>query len=117
MIAHTARIVWVPPDQGGRRSPPIGPRYSAPARFEAAWDAWPDEAWSLVLELISRPTESVDWIAEVRFLVEQAPQELLTDGARFDLYEGQKCVAHGTVLPSAPQQDGPLNSKQAHVGR
>lgn len=119
MMSHTARIVWIPSEQGGRQSPPPGPRYSSPARFEAAWDAWPDETWSLVVDLVSRASDSPDWIAEVRFLAAEAPQVLLTDGARFDLYEGAKCVAHGTVLSAPPQRQSPPNgaSQPSRAGR
>jgi hypothetical protein len=98
-----ARIAWLPPEQGGRGAPPAGPRYSTPARFEVAWEAWArGQAWSLVLDLVSHPIGLTDWIAEVRFLVDEAPQELITEGARFELYEGKKCVGHGTVLAAVP---------------
>ena len=121
MSSPTARVAWIPPEQGGRSSPPTGPRYSAPARFDAARDAWPHEAWSVVLDLISRPPGSTDWLAEVRFLFEEAPQELITAGARFELYEGKKRVAVGTVLPSVPEHahcsEARLPQNEAGVGR
>jgi len=37
-------------------------------------------------------------IAEVRFLVDEAPQHLLVPGAKFELYEGKNIVARGEVL-------------------
>jgi hypothetical protein len=86
--AKSARIEWVPRSQGGRAAPPIGPRYVAPTQFESAAESWPEEAWSLVVELIDRPREPNEWVAQVHFLVEDAPHDWLTEGEDFALYEG-----------------------------
>lgn len=64
----------------------------------------------MVLDLVSRPSGSADWIADIRFLFEDAPQELLSDGARFELYEGKQCVARGTIL-AAPEQRNPSSAR------
>jgi hypothetical protein len=98
VTTRIARITWRSLEQGGRRVPPPGPRYSTPARFECVADQSSCGDWSLVVDLISRPAASTDWIAEVRFLFGEAPHEWLAEGARFELYEGKKCVAQGTIL-------------------
>ncbi len=103
MTTRLARITWLTPEEGGRHAPPSGPRYSAPARFEGQ-TAGPEGAnWSLIVDLVSHPPESGDWIAEVRFLVEEAPRECLRFGACFELYEGKKLVARGTILGFVPE--------------
>ena len=99
MTTRTAKITWLTPDQGGRRAPPSGPQYIAPARFIVAADRSSYGNWGLVVDLVSRPAASNDWIAKVRFLVGEAPHEWLADGTRFELYEGTKRVAQGNVLP------------------
>jgi hypothetical protein len=104
MMSHLARITWLTPEEGGRRVAPSGPRYIAPVRFEGQTVAeWEREAWSLVVDLVSHPPESADWIAQVRYLVDEAPQELLRLGARFGLYEGKKCVARGAIINPKPE--------------
>jgi hypothetical protein len=106
MRAKTARIEWVPQSQGGRTAPPIGPRYVAPAKFESAAEAWPGEAWSLVVELIDRAPGSHEWVAQVHFLMGDAPHDLLTEGADFELYEGKRCVARGQVQSQLVRDPG-----------
>jgi hypothetical protein len=107
MTTRLARITWLTAEEGGRRVLPCGPRYSAPARFESQ-AAGPEGAnWSLVVELVSRPPESTDWIAEVRYLFDDAPHELLLQDANFELYEGKKCVARGAIIGAVPEAAAP----------
>lgn len=93
-------ILWLPPERGGRASPPEG-RYRTTARFEDSRDRWPDAVWSIVVEPI-KPfgKASIAMLSDVRFLSPEAPGELLTTGARFELCEGSRVVAKGVVLPS-----------------
>jgi hypothetical protein len=103
MTTWLARITWLTPEEGGRRHPPPGPRYSAPARFEGQTPGAEGANWSLVVDLVSRPPGSTDWIAEVRYLVDEAPHELLRLGACFEVYEGKKCVARGVLISPVPE--------------
>jgi hypothetical protein len=48
-----------------------------------------------LIELLDGPFH---WLAEVCFRFEDAPQHLLADGSRFELYEGKKLVARGRLL-------------------
>ena len=92
-------IRWLRADEGGRLQPPPGPRYSTVARFEGQTEEqWKEEAWSLVVEFNGRPDESGQQVAAVRFLSEKGPTKWLRSSSRFDLYEGEKKVAEGTVL-------------------
>jgi hypothetical protein len=107
MTSRFARITWLTPEEGGRRLPPPGPRYSAPARFEGQAPGPEGANWSLVVDLMSHPPGSADWIAEVRFLFDDAPQELLLRGTRFELYEGRKCVARSVIISPVPEAVSP----------
>ena len=93
-----AMIRWIKPSEGGRNSPPPGPRYSTVARFAEIADDWPQTAWSLVLEWTELPDSNWTIVANVSFLARNAPQELLHAGAVFELYEGRQCVAEGKII-------------------
>lgn len=93
-----ARVCWVAKEEGGRNSPPSGPRYITVARFEEDKESYPKEAWSLVLELSISPDSSLCVTAGVRFLVDDAPKHLLHPGSSFELYEGRQLVARGQVI-------------------
>ena len=94
-----ANIQWLRPDEGGREKPPTGEGpspYVTIVRFDGDAEDSTSTAWSLVVEKI----EAIDpyrWIADVRYLVDDAPQDFLAAGCRFELYEGRKLVATGTV--------------------
>jgi hypothetical protein len=114
MTDTTARIVWLSASEGGRKTPPSGARYIAPALFVGRLDL---NSWSLVVDLLVRFSDPTEWIATVRFLSPEAPSELLSDGARFELMEGSKRVAIGTV-GSAAVPEGPAGVPAAQeVGR
>jgi hypothetical protein len=93
-----AKISWVPKNKGGRESPPPGPRYITVSRFEEDKDSYPKEAWSLVLEFSRLPDSSLDLIADVGFLMDDAPNHLLHPGSKFELFEGRQLVAKGEVM-------------------
>jgi len=95
-----AKIRWLKPDEGGRVAPPPGPRYSTVAKFDSQTEAeWRKEAWSLVLHLEGPPDETWIQTAWVRFLAEgNAPAAWLQPRRGFELFEGPKKVAEGTVL-------------------
>jgi hypothetical protein len=101
MLHKRAAIEWIPKDQGGRSKPPLGigtPFYSTVVRLSG--ETWPpvDASWSLVVEKIESLSTEYRWLANVHFRVDAAPHESLYDGRTFELYEGNKCVARGTVL-------------------
>jgi hypothetical protein len=93
-----ARVCWLRAEEGGRNSPPPGPKYSTVARFGETDTEWLKEAWSLVLEFNLAPDESLCHIVDVRLLSSEGPSDLLREGCVFELYEGRKLVARGEVL-------------------
>jgi hypothetical protein len=97
-IERKARVRWISAADGGRPSPPPGPAYSTVARFEVLADRWPQEAWSVVLEIGRPADDSGDMVVGIRTLAADAPGDLLAEGSRFDLFEGRRLVAHGKVL-------------------
>jgi hypothetical protein len=54
--------------------------------------------WSLVVEFLDRPDETLCHLAKVHFLVEHAPSGWLEEGSQFELLEGLRLVAKGTVV-------------------
>lgn len=95
-----AFISWIPERDGGRERPPDGPTYSTIVRFEDDPE-WPSQAWSLVVEF-QRVLGGGRYVeATVRFLIDQAPHEQLRQGNHFELYEGDRKVARGVILPSS----------------
>jgi hypothetical protein len=97
-----AKIHWKKREDGGRSRPPSGvgqPPYSTVVRFKGAGGAWPpNNAWSLVVEKIPELSDEFDWVADVRFLVEEAPAAELRLNREFELFEGKKCVATGVTV-------------------
>lgn len=103
-----AVVYWVPAESGGRRSVPARGVYSTVARFEDD-QTWPHEAWSLVLHIDRSFRDGRYAHATIEFLSEDAPQNLLRAGSRFELLEGMRRVAKGVVLPSTVAMPDEVN--------
>jgi hypothetical protein len=60
---------------------------------------WPsiDNNWSLVVNKIKTLANEYQWMAQVCFLVPEAPLDTLIEGREFELYEGNKLVAFGVI--------------------
>lgn len=99
-VRQRALISWIPAEQGGRESPPSGPRYVTVVRFEED-ENWQQEGWSLVVEFLKPVDRGRYTLADVTFLAPAAPTHFLHAGSRFMLMEGKKPVAKGVVLPSS----------------
>lgn len=97
-----ARIHWKTKADGGRSKPPAGvgsPFYATVVRFTDSNEPWPPEnAWSLVIEKIESESDEYDWVADVRYLVNEAPHDELRPNREFELYEGAKLVAYGVLV-------------------
>jgi hypothetical protein len=102
MVTMQAIVEWIPKEEGGRRQPPAGvglPAYATVVRFVDTTEPWPPPvAWSLVVEKDESASELYRWIANVHFLMDNAPHESLRPGREFELYEGNKLVARGRIL-------------------
>jgi len=101
-----ARIHWKTWEEGGRRHPPAGigqPSYATIVRFKDAAEPWPPPvAWSLVVEKIEATSHPYDWVANVHFLMDEAPVSELRLHREFELYEGSRCVATGVLVEEEP---------------
>src|SRR5947208_1328344 len=102
METKRAILEWIPQELGGRNKPPAGvgePPYATVVRFLSTGEPWPPPvAWTLVVQKIDVADDPLQWVAEVKFLFDEAPHHLLTEGAEFELYEGKKCVARGQII-------------------
>jgi hypothetical protein len=90
-------IEFFPSSSGGRTSPPTGPRYVCHANFVGRTGA--QDGWSVVLDL-SGPE------ARLRFLVDEAPGDVLVPGLRLTLREGTHVVGQAVVRATAGVQEG-----------
>ncbi|NCC49580.1 MAG: hypothetical protein EOM20_00040 [Spartobacteria bacterium] len=95
-----AQIKWLKTDRHGQALIPQSSRYSTVARFDDDAENWPMFAWSIVLENITLVGINNEILADIRFLVSNAPQHFLHEGSHFELYEGHSCVAKGFVVGS-----------------
>jgi hypothetical protein len=93
-----AIIAWIPTEQGGRAEPPPGPQYMTMARFEED-DQFSLGAWTLVVKFIRSIGDGHHTLADVGFLNDDGPLQLLHPGSRFVLMEGARRVAKAVVLP------------------
>ena len=89
-----ASITWVTVEQGGRETMmPVGIKYYPIIVFNAEQNS--DISWSA--EMYNTQLEGRTSIADVSYLVDDAPFHLLQSGNAFSLYEGQRMVAEGVV--------------------
>jgi len=89
-----AQINWTSVENGGRKNIlPVGMRYCPIIVFESEQSG--ETLWSA--EVFNTSIEGRKSIADVSFLVDNAPHELLRTGNRFSLYEGQNVIAEGIV--------------------
>ena len=97
-----AKIHWKTKQEGGRYNPPTGmgqPPYATIVRFKDSTESRPAPIeWSLVVEKVLDLSNEYDWVANVHFLVNEAPVEELRVGREFELFEGWKCVAVGVLI-------------------
>src|SRR3954462_36701 len=103
------KICWIQEENGGPKNLPTRPRYTAPARFEED-NRWPTESWSLVVNFKEEASDPDCWIADVHFLVEDAPVHLLHPGSRFELYAGRHTIANGEVISDQREAEKSLSA-------
>jgi hypothetical protein len=112
--AIRAILRWVPENKGGRRFVPADVPYSTVARFEDD-DHWPREAWSLVVRIERTYRDGRVTLANIEFLVDSAPSNLLNSGSRFELMEGGRRVAKGIVLSDSAAVPEEINEFEAEL--
>jgi hypothetical protein len=97
-VMHRARIIlhWL--QQGAANHSPRGQHFTLPARFEHQGDDWIEDAWSLVVEVDGVPESNGQQYGIARFLMPTAPQDWLTAGKEFTIFEGELALARGSVV-------------------
>ncbi len=89
----TAHIEWIPYESGGRmRAPSEGIRYCPLIRIDTQNSI---EEWSI--DFIC-PDFNKSRIIKFKFLVEDAPEELLNINTVYGLYEGSRKVAKIKII-------------------
>lgn len=76
---------------------PRGKSFATPARFEHQGKAWTNDAWSLVVSASEPVAPDSTQRVLVRFLMDDAPENWLVPGKKFQLYEGQLLLAEGVI--------------------
>ena len=94
-----ALLQWIKREDGGRMLPPTGPCFYAVGWFPE-YEKRHEEAWSLKIEFISQPDDSLTQKVKVSFLFDEAP-DLLHPNCIFELYDGRKLVATGKIVKSS----------------
>lgn len=90
-----ARIIWIPLDNGGRKKPiPNDTKYCPIISFPENYLL---ETWSAEIVVIETNAEG-ESNANLSFLLDEAPFELLKKNVKFQLFEGKRLVATGVVL-------------------
>ena len=85
---------WTPEYEGGRKTIfPPGMRYCPVIASEGI----PSDHTLWSVSVINDSVDGRKAIATMSFLSPEAPHELLRSGLVFDLYDGPKIVANGTV--------------------
>ncbi len=92
MKVANATIRWV-----GQSPPSCGSTYSSVSRWD---EPSGDESWSIVADIVEA-IGAGEFMARIRFLVDEAPQQLLHIGSRFEIFEGATKVAAGEVTSDA----------------
>ena len=93
---YKARIIWITPSNGGRKSLPQGDKYAPIIINRGERISEQKDLWSLIVNN-KTITEEYITLAEVHYLSDDAPSNLAT-GFEFDLYEGSKKVAEGKII-------------------
>ncbi len=91
MSKSRAKIIWIDKELGGRTPPPVGTRYAPIIIFpnmEGTWSA----------DFICSVVNNQEMEVEIGFLSKDAPNDLLKQGNKFELFEGRRKVAKGIVL-------------------
>ena len=93
MRSHRAKIIWT-----GRA--PATLHYHHPARFKKGPPPWPDgDTWTLSCDFEIPPAEdSSETLANVHFVVPEAPDQRLKPGTTLWLYEGPSLAAIIEIL-------------------
>ena len=91
-------LFWLRSSEGGRKHLPTRNQYSTVIRFCDPALQNGSSTWSVVLVLRNLNTPCLTMLAEMSFLVEQAPVDVLRIGFSFELLEGAKVVAKGVVI-------------------
>lgn len=93
--AVAVRVTWT----DRRNTPFTGDRYITPATFPPEFEAAQrGNLWSMVLEFPEGAALASEFDATARFLMDEAPHELLRPGATFLMHEGPTLTAQVVVL-------------------
>jgi hypothetical protein len=88
-------LVW---DEWKLAALPESGQYVSVAKFAEDAESWPQEAWSIVIDLSGLDLALRSATGAARFLMPDAPQTRLQPGRTFEMFEGARRSATVTVL-------------------
>ena len=99
------KIVWLSPDEGGRKALPNTEKGYCPIVCFGDKALDPENAWSVCVRVINLTGER-ETLATIRPFSEEMPFEP-APGETFRLYEGPNLVANGVVLQKQSEVPAP----------
>ena len=90
-----AKIYWLSEEQGGRRELPNSDKYAPIIRIIDSIE-YTNDIWSIFV-FNKKYLNGNETISVMKYLSDDAPDNLAQD-VKFELYEGKKLVAIGSVL-------------------
>ena len=96
-MMHRARIVFHWSQQRAAIHSSKNQQFVLPARFDHQGDGWKENAWSVVIEPEGLHDESGKQSGVARFLSPSAPQDWLSEGNGFTVFEGALALGVGIV--------------------
>jgi len=101
-----AKLKWLSAEEGGRKLPmAINTKYCPRIVFPDS-PTRNGEEWSAEIYILSQVDKLIS-IANLSYLVDSAPFELLQEGREFNLVEGGRLVATGTICAQSKMRFGP----------
>lgn len=97
-VRHRVAIFWRTSAEGGRKEPFSGRTYSTVVRLlgdDPPWEA--GAAWSVVIDFDNEDSAAAPTHGTLRFLSENAPQDVLRPGITLQLYEGPRMTAEAVI--------------------
>jgi len=95
-----ANLHWLTSEEGGFQHPPLGPVYTNLVSYEGQQIVHQQPREAFVVEFLKTPGGDLSHPVRVSFLLNNGPADILQSGQRFELLDGTRVVARGTVISS-----------------
>ena len=95
------KVDWLHPAQGGRKELPSGDSFQTVGKFpHQTMQEWLSDAWTVKIDWLDRDN-SASWYGLASFPAPNSPEDWLTAGGSFELFEGPRSIGAVSVLSTA----------------